>query len=158
MDSCSPVFLILLVAIVLVVVGVALGTSTRSTSAPREIMRVSSHRTKQTSGFETLLGLLAIGVASAALFKFIESGGLTRLLNRIGNLPIEVNGRMTTIEAAVRDEAFVRSVLMDALEEKLAMTGQVEGSRTNIEDHDAASDIAEMLRVGVERRMRERGL
>jgi hypothetical protein len=62
---------------------------------------------------------VALGIAGVALYKLLESSGLARLLNRIGDLPIEVNGSATMIAAAVNDEADIRTLLMEAIQKKL---------------------------------------
>lgn len=123
----------------------------------------SSLASSSGSGIEALLGLLLLGAASVALYKFIQSGGLTRLLNRIGDLPIEVEGRTTTIAAAINDEE-IRRLFFEAIEKKLngvdqgAWAATATGPIIDVDSEPVASDIADMLRRAVEKRMRERGV
>lgn len=114
------------------------------------------------SGIEALLGLLLLGAASVALYKFIQSGGLNRLLDRIGELPIEVEGRTTTIAAAINDED-IKRLFFEAIEKKLngdqgAWAATATGPIIDVDSEPVASDIADMLRHAVEKRMRDRGI
>lgn len=111
------------------------------------------------SGLEAILGLVLLGMAGVALLKFIESGGLARLLNRIGDTPIEVNGRTTTIAAAVNDEVEIRRLLLEAVEKRLsALDSNGTGPTIDATNAAAATDIANMLRDAVGQRMRARGI
>lgn len=128
----------------------------RSTGQPR-VTRLATP-TQPQSGFETLAQILLLGVAGVVLYKYIESGGLERLLRRIGHLTIEVNGRRTTISDAVQDEAFVRSLLLETVEEKLTSDSGSPSQNSNLDNEAAANEIVTMLRAGVKRKMKEKGI
>lgn len=139
--------------------------SSPTPSRPQPVVTSTSLRQQRAasssgSGLEALFGLLVLGMAGIALAKFIESGGLSRLLNRIGQLPIDVNGRATTIAAAVNDEAYVRTLLMEAIQKRFdTLDGAGSAGAATIDvDGAAAFDIAQLLRDSVERRMKDRGI
>jgi hypothetical protein len=172
MESGELIALFVLAAIAVIIVVAFLSRQpTRPQSyAPKPTPRPRSYSvtspaattikpTSPGSGLEALFGLLVLGIAGAALYKFIQSGGLERLLNRIGELPIEVNGRMTTIAAAVNDEAEIRRLLLEAVQKRMSTLDDNGAAPTiDIDNGTAARDIADMLRDAIGQRMRERGI
>lgn len=110
------------------------------------------------SGIEALFALLLIGMAGVALYKFIELGSLTRLLRRIGDLPLQVDGRTTTIAAAVKDDAYIRRLLLEAIQAKLNSVDGNEPTTIDLDNEPGASDVAALLRDALQRRFRGRGI
>lgn len=171
MQSIGSVVALVLLAILVIVVLVAMSRSVRprrkrprvapSTVVPSRAVqprRVPRNRISPGSGVEDLFTLLLLGMASVAMYKFVKSGGLTRLLNRIGTMPLTLNGRTTTIGAAIDSDTYIRDLFMDAVKRRVQTSDGHGGARPNIdlESEPFAADIAATLRDAVERRMRER--
>lgn len=132
---------------------------TRLLTAPLR-KRTASPTTDPTSdGLEAFLGFLLVAGLSVAALRFIAGGGLQRLMAGIGGLPIEVNGRRTTIAAAVADDQVLERLLREAIQAKLdGPEHQKFVAQATQAPAEAANTVAEMLRQAVGERMRQRGV
>jgi hypothetical protein len=152
----ADILIPLTIIAVLIVISVVIS---RLLTAPLRGRTASPTTASTSDGFETLLGFLLIAGLSAAALKFIAGGGLQPLMKRIAGLPIEVNGRRTTIAAAVADDQLLERLLREAIQAKLSGTDHqkfvVQATQAPTE---AANSVAEMLRQAVGERMRQRGV
>jgi preprotein translocase subunit SecG len=116
----------------------------------------ASHIPKSEGSLDSLLGLIGIGLVGYAAYKFIQSGGLKKLMEEIGRLTINVNGEYKTIHSAIREESFVENLLREAIQKKLRdVSAENQGLESLSENTPkAAADVANMLRDALEARMR----
>jgi hypothetical protein len=109
---------------------------------------------------EALITIVLIAAIGAAAIQFVKSGGLKRLLETIGALTIEVDGRRTTIAAAAGNDELIARLLRQAIETKLLSLDQKALAAENVDRTSvvAAQDVAQMLRDALATRMRQRGI
>lgn len=126
---------------------------------PTRLLNLSSS-SLSSSDLEALVAIVFIAAVGVAAIQFIRSGGLKRLLETIGALAIEVDGRRTTIAAAARDSDLVARLLRQAVEAKLLSLDQRALAAENVDRTSvtAANDVAQMLRDALATRMRQRGI
>lgn len=159
MDVIVP---ILIIAVIVVIIFALLGGG--NNSAPQKPARsnylVSGPRVQRTSSdpfpIEGLIGLLLLGGLGIAAIGFIKSGGFGKLLNEIGKIPINVNGEQKDIATALKDDAYVRDILREALMKKISEASRNERGLKVLSENtpQAATDVAQMLKEALDARMR----
>jgi len=109
---------------------------------------------------EGILGLVVMGALGFAAYKFIQSGGLRRLNEEIGKLPVNLNGHRTTIASAIREDSYVEQLLTSAIEKKMREVFEAGRPIESLENETpkAAADVASLLQEAIEARMRREGL
>lgn len=129
---------------------------------PRRPTRVTRRppKPKDPPPIEGILALVALGVMGIAAYKFVQSGGLRRLNEEIGKLPVDINGQRKTVAAAIRDDAYIEELLRNAIQKK--MREVIEGGKgiETLENNTprAAADVAQILQDALEARMRREGI
>lgn len=109
------------------------------------------------SGLDDLFAVLVLGAIGVAAYRFIERGGLKKLMSDLGPQTINVHGQRTTIASAVDNYPEIQQLLRQALEKRLATLDEEEIEDVDSTSAEAATDVAQMLREAVSKRMRERG-
>lgn len=155
------VIAIVVIAIIIVIVlSVIGGSQASSRSLPSRSNKLTSVRRLEKPlvepfPIEGLIGLLLVGGLSLAALKFIQSGGLKKLLQEIGKIPINVNGQQKDIATALEDDAFVRDMVLKILMKKVDDASHRERGIQALSEnsHQAAADVAQMLREALDARM-----
>jgi hypothetical protein len=161
-DVSALLLLLLLVAIIVAAAfWVITPSSTLSSRVNRSVSNSWSRSATSSSGdFEALLSLILLAAMGAAIYQFVKSGGLKRLLELVGELPIEVDGRRTTIASAVVDHADIAQLLREAITVKLSALDRQALLAANVDktSFTTANAVADMLRDTLAARMRQRGI
>jgi hypothetical protein len=156
------VIAIIIIAIMVVIIVAIFGGGENSapskyTRSSNVVVRPQAQRpSSEPFPIEGLIGLLILGGLGLAAISFIKSGGLTKLLNEIGKIPINVNGEQKDIATALKDDTYVRDILREALLKKINEASRRERGLEMLSENtpQAATDVAQMLREALDTRMK----
>jgi hypothetical protein len=92
-----------------------------------------------------------------AAYKFIQSGGLQRLKDEVGKVPININGKSQSIATLTRNDSSIEEMLARAIERKIREVFERGEPIEHINQNTprAAADVAQMLKDALESRMRK---
>jgi hypothetical protein len=152
--------------VIIIVILVAIGLlwfifapSNNPPSRPARVTRIPP-KPNDPPPIEGILALVALGVMGIAAYKFVQSGGLRRLNEEIGKLPVDINGRRKTVAAAIRDDAYIEGLLRNAIQKKIREVFEGGKGIETLENDTprAAADVAQILQDALEARMRREGI
>jgi len=138
-----------------------ISTASSRKSYPLVVKKTQPSRMSNDSGsLDSLMGLVVIGIMGFAAYKFIQSGGLEKLREEIGKLPVKVNGQYKDIASAIKEDSYIEMLLRDALQLKLKEVYERDHGFQSLNQNTprAASDVARTLRDALESRMRREGI
>jgi hypothetical protein len=153
------------VTIIVILIAIALlwfifaPSSSSPQSRPSKVTRIPA-RPKDPPPIEGILALVALGVMGIAAYKFVQSGGLRRLNEEIGKLPVDINGQRKTVVAAIGDDAYIEQLLRNAIQKKMREVFESGKGIETLENDTAraAADVAQILQDALEARMRREGI
>jgi hypothetical protein len=156
MDDASGFLFVALAVIALVVLGFFFFRTVLVPPRPTasQMTRIRS-TTSGGSGVDDLFKMLFVAALGYAAYRFIQSGGLKKVLNILSETPLNVNGEITTIEKAAETNTDIAQLLREALEKRIAT---LDTNQTDSAPSAVASDVAQMLRDAISARFRERGI
>lgn len=151
-------FVIVIIIVVMAVISGKPGPMVQQ-ALPTRVTRIPPKSVDDPS-IEAILSLVLLGVVGFAAYKFIQSGGLRRLNEEIGKLPVNLNGHRTSIAAAIREDSYLEQLLKSAIEKKMREVFEAGRPIESLENETpkAAADVASMLQDAIEARMRREGL
>jgi len=161
-DAITFIFVVGFVIVIIIMVMGVVGGKPSQVAKQSRLPRVTRIPPKSLDAppIEGILSLVVLGIMGFAAYKFIQSGGLRRLNEEIGKLPVTLNGNRMSIASAIREDSYLEQLLKSAIEKK--MREVFEGGRPieslENETPKAAADVASMLQEAIEARMRREGL
>ncbi len=143
------VAIIIFVIIIFVIILAALGMFSSSSPPPSNVKRntIRPPKPSQSDGLDALFTVLAVGVTGYVAYKFIKA--VTEELN---TMQINVNGEYQTIAKASKNNSFVEELVKEFVQKKAG------NSSASSNPHEAAEDIAKMLRDALKTRMKQQNL
>ena len=95
-----------------------------------------------------------------AAYKFVQSGGLRRLNEEIGKLPVDIKGQRVTVAAARKDDTYIKKLVRNAIQKKMQEVFEGGKDIETLENDTprAAADVAQILQNALEVRMRREGI
>ena len=88
-----------------------------SREVPSRSVRTSKYDNDEL--LNNLIGFFTIGLLGVSAYKFVQSGGLARLLEEVGKLTINIDGEYKNISTAIKENSRLEGLLKDAIQKKL---------------------------------------
>ncbi len=160
-DTLYGIFIIGLIILVVIVI-INLGSKSNNSNERRVSSNevpsrtIRSSKLKNDDSLDSLIGLFTIGLLGLSAYKFIQSGGLARLLEEIGKLTINIDGEYKSISAAIKENSLVEGLVKDAVQRKLTTVYEKDHGLESITQNTTATatEVAQMLRSAVEARLK----
>lgn len=125
-----------------------------SREVPSRSVRTSKYDNDEL--LNNLIGFFTIGLLGVSAYKFVQSGGLARLLEEVGKLTINIDGEYKNISTAIKENSRLEGLLKDAIQKKLTTVYEKDHGLESLTQNTTttANEVAQMLRNALEVRLK----